>query len=116
MYGGRVKRIMIRSAQMPTSVLQCPFCEKTSSAPQGLSAHVRNGHPKQYPKWSKDPNRLKAVRAKSQEHHEPEKPKVSIAEPPKTSLQNVQASESHSPAPSDNGALGLLNQARQQLA
>ena len=36
----------------------CPFCEKTSPRPQGLAAHVRNGHPRQYPKWLKLPTRL----------------------------------------------------------
>ena|SRR5579862_5499903 len=43
---------------MPKQELQCPFCEQTSSRPQGLAAHVRNRHAKKYPKWLKTPSRL----------------------------------------------------------
>src|ERR1017187_6844145 len=43
---------------MPKSQLRCPFCEQTSTRPQGLAAHVRYRHTKQYPKWLKTPSRL----------------------------------------------------------
>jgi small-conductance mechanosensitive channel len=43
---------------MPSLQFQCPFCEQTSPRSQGLAAHIRNRHPKQYPKWLKTPSRL----------------------------------------------------------
>lgn len=43
---------------LPPREFHCPFCEKTSSRPQGLAAHIRIGHPKQNPKWLKTPSRL----------------------------------------------------------
>ena len=46
---------------MPTQVLQCPFCDTTSSRGTGLSAHIRGRHPKEYAKWIKDPNRIQAA-------------------------------------------------------
>jgi len=50
---------------MPKSVLYCPFCEQTSSRPQGLAAHVRNRHPKYYSKWLKTPTRLEDAKNRS---------------------------------------------------
>src|ERR1700736_145814 len=47
---------------MPAQVLQCPFCDTTSSRGTGLTAHIRLRHPKEYAKWIKDPNRLQAAR------------------------------------------------------
>jgi hypothetical protein len=38
--------------------LQCAFCEQTSSRPQGLAAHVRSRHPREYPRWLKTPTRF----------------------------------------------------------
>lgn len=48
---------------MSTSEFQCPFCQQTSPRPQGLAAHIRNRHPKQYPKWLKTPSRLADAQA-----------------------------------------------------
>jgi uncharacterized C2H2 Zn-finger protein len=47
---------------MPAQVLQCPFCDTTSSRGTGLTAHIRGRHPKEYAKWLKDPNRLQEAR------------------------------------------------------
>src|SRR6476661_6226972 len=100
---------------MPTPTLPCPFCEKTSSAPQGLSSHIRNSHKKQFPKWIKDPNRLKPVEGESQRPkagkappRTPTRPAI-VAEPP-------EATQSPTSSPNGDGALELLNQARRQLA
>jgi hypothetical protein len=98
--------------QMPAQTFQCPFCEKTSSAPQGLSAHIRNNHKKQYGKWSKNPDRLEVAKSKSPAQPEP------VLEPPITA-PIPEASPVHELAPSivdGNGTLELLNQARQRLA
>jgi hypothetical protein len=82
-----------------------------------MSSHVRNSHKKQYPKWSKDPNRLQPVEAKSQERHKSVKPprKATIAEPPAKIAEPLQAVESVPSTTNGDGALGLLNQAREQL-
>ena len=86
---------------------QCPFCETTSSRPQGLAAHIRSGHPKQYQKWLKDPQRLaQALKAGSATPSEklkrPATPDPEPAEP--------------TPAPgADNPTLELLNEAHRQL-
>src|ERR1700722_13969056 len=99
---------------MPTQLLQCPFCEKTSTAPQGLSAHVRNNHQKQYPKWIKNPNRFQPVQANL-----PKQPE-SVRRAPKTQpgARGREASQTSAPPPADptgDGALQLVNQAREQL-
>ena len=78
-----------------------------------MSAHVRNGHPKQYPKWSKDPNRLKPVEAKAQERPKSVKQQPTTAEPPATIAEPMEAPHSLPSGP--NGVLELVNQARQQL-
>jgi len=43
---------------MKSSDFHCPFCEQRSPRPQGLAAHIRSRHPKQYPKWLKVPTRI----------------------------------------------------------
>jgi hypothetical protein len=101
---------------MPTTALQCPYCEKTSSAPQGLSSHIRNSHKKQFPKWIKDPNRLKPVEAKSQSRPKGVNAPPPSSEPLATVAEPPQATEAHATAPDGDGTLELLNQARRQLA
>jgi hypothetical protein len=97
---------------MPTPQLQCPFCERTSSAIQGLFAHVRNTHKKQYPKWAKDPSRFQPVEAKPA----PVKSKPIPPKPPAAVTEPVPVADPVVSAPmTGDGALGLLNQARQQL-
>src|SRR5579862_5012913 len=72
---------------MPESNLQCPFCEQTSSRPQGLAAHIRNRHPKPYPKWLKTPTRLEDAKkaageaTKAAEQIEPLAPQPKATEP-----------------------------------
>jgi hypothetical protein len=39
---------------MAQSLLQCPFCPKTSSRGTGLASHIRGSHPAQYASWSKN--------------------------------------------------------------
>jgi uncharacterized Zn finger protein (UPF0148 family) len=46
---------------MPTQALQCPLCDATSLRGTGLTAHIRARHPKEYPNWIKDPNRIQAA-------------------------------------------------------
>jgi hypothetical protein len=97
---------------MPTSELQCPFCEQTSSRPQGLAAHIRNRHPKQYPKWLKTPTRLTdaqkgSIPAKSAKHKE------LPAEPLAANVgQSVPAAAE---VVATNPPLDLLKEARAQL-
>ena len=99
---------------MPQQELQCPFCKQTSSRSQGLAAHIRSRHAKQYPKWLKTPNRLVdasngAVAPKvATQPPQPEPPAIVQAiqtEAPVSAPQNVAA----------NPALDLLKQAHRQL-
>lgn len=97
---------------MPQPLLQCPFCELTSSRAQGLAAHIRGRHAKQYPKWLKTPSRLEDA-AKAPVAAKPMKP---APEPPAIA-QAVQAKArmaSH-PAVEANPALDLLKKAHAQL-
>ena len=87
---------------------QCPFCETTSSRPQGLAAHIRYGHPKQYQKWLKDPQRL-AQALKAVSATPPGKP---LKRPPTAVPEPAEPR----PAPgADNPTLELLNEAHSQL-
>ena len=91
---------------------QCPFCETTSSRPQGLAAHIRYGHPKQYQKWLKDPQRL-AQALKPVSATPPSKP---LKRPPTPVPEPTEPVEPR-PAPgADNPTLELLNEAHSQLS
>ena len=97
---------------MPKSALYCPFCEQTSSRPQGLAAHVRNRHPKYYSKWLKTPTRLEDAKnrsilaSKSAEQIEPSGRDQDPAAP----------SPSRTPiSPPENPTLDLLQQVHGQL-
>ena len=88
---------------------QCPFCETTSSRPQGLAAHIRYGHAKQYQKWLKDPQRL-AQALKTASATPPGKP---LKRPPTPVPEPAEPR----PAPgADNPTLELLNEAHRQLS
>jgi hypothetical protein len=89
--------------KMSQPELQCPFCEQTSSRPQGLAAHIRSRHPKQYPKWLKTPSRL--ADAANQQPEPPAIPQAVHAEAPVSSPPAVEA----------NPALDLLKKAHAQL-
>ena len=85
---------------------QCPFCLNTSTRPQGLAAHVRSGHAKQYPKWLKNPQRLQdALKPATQQAPEP-----LVASQP-TEEAPLQAP----PTMNGNPTMDLLNQAHAQL-
>jgi hypothetical protein len=95
---------------MPTPQLQCPFCERTSSRPQGLASHIRNSHPKLYPKWLKTPSRLVDAQ-KSATPSKGAKPKALAAEPHvEDAGQPVAATDV-----ATNPTLDLLKEARVQL-
>jgi hypothetical protein len=95
---------------MPQPELHCPFCEQTSARSQGLAAHIRSRHPKQYPKWLKTPSRL-AEAAKGAAAPEVAK------QPPEPSVQPqaVPAAAPVSAPPPANPALTLLKQAHTEL-
>jgi hypothetical protein len=99
---------------MPQQELRCPFCEQTSSRSQGLAAHIRNRHAKQYPKWLKTPTRLAdasngavAPRVATQPA-QPEPPAIAQA------IQ-AEAAVSVPQTIAANPALDLLKQAHRQL-
>ena len=94
---------------MPRPVFHCAFCQQTSSRTQGLAAHIRNRHPKQYPKWLKTPSRL----ADAQKTVTP----VAARPAPKApaELQAVHTELSSVPAVAPNPALDLLKRAHAQL-
>ncbi len=96
---------------MPQTEMQCPFCEQTSSRSQGLAAHIRSRHPKQYPKWLKTPTRLTDARIGTAA------PKAAKqAEPPaQRSSALSEAPVPSRPAVDVNPALDLLKQAHAQL-
>jgi hypothetical protein len=100
---------------MPTSEFQCPFCEKTSPARQGIVAHIRLHHKKQYTKWIKNPNRLETLEPKPQARTKTVKKQPTPPEPAAAVAEPTRAAEPVLSAPTGDGALGLLNQARQQL-
>jgi hypothetical protein len=96
---------------MPQPEFRCPFCEQTSTRPQGLAAHIRIGHPKQYPKWIKTPTRLSdatkpaASKAAKQATETAVVPQAGSGKAPVLSPPAVEA----------NPALNLLKQAHAQL-
>jgi hypothetical protein len=96
---------------MPSPEFQCPFCEQTSLRPQGLAAHVRYRHPKQYPKWLKTPSRLadatKGTLAPKVAKQVPAPPAQPRAVPGEATVS--------SPPPASNPALDLLKKAHAQL-
>jgi hypothetical protein len=98
-------------SSITSSDFHCPFCEKTSPRPQGLAAHIRNRHTKQYPKWLKLLTRLVDAQkiSAAQESIEPPAPEPSAAPLP-----------SPTPAPSPlpagaNPALDFLKKAHAEL-
>jgi len=92
--------------------LQCPFCEQTSSRSQGLAAHIRNRHPKQYPKWLKTPTRLTDAKRGAVAANDAKKP----PEPPAIAKAvHADAPVSSPPAVEANPALDLLKKAHAQL-
>lgn len=97
-------------SQMPQE-LHCPFCEQTTSKPQGLAGHIRYRHPKQYPKWLKNPSRLTdAMKSVS--------PKISAPEPKEAVVvAELSRDEKTSVSPASDGipALDLINQVHAQL-
>src|SRR4051812_40874043 len=90
---------------MPQSELRCPFCEQTSTRPQGLAAHIRNRHPKQYPKWLKTPTRLTDAQVS--------KPTLKHGAVPEFEVDG--ASVATPAAATTNPTLDLLKQAHVQL-
>src|SRR4051812_32815306 len=97
---------------MPQPELQCPFCEQTSGRSQGLAAHIRNRHPKQYPKWLKTPTRLADAAKGTAAPQTAEK----VAKPPVVAEAVIdEASVTSPPAGETNPALDLLKQAHAQL-
>ena len=97
---------------MPQSEFQCPFCEQTSSRPQGLAAHIRNRHPKQYPKWLKTPSRLTDA---NRETVSPKTVKQAPELPGQPQTVDGEAPVSAPPAVAENPALDLLKKAQAQL-
>lgn len=102
---------------MTSSQFHCPFCQQTSPRPQGLAAHIRNRHPKQYPKWLKTPSRLVDAQKGA---IAPDAPEAAgqVAEP-ETAVQpqavKVAARVSSPRSVEASPALDLLNKAHTQL-
>jgi hypothetical protein len=97
---------------VPKPELQCPFCEQTSHAPQGLAAHIRSRHPKQYPKWLKTPSRLADAQKSSAPPEAPEQ----VPEPPAPlRAAGSEAPVLSKPATNANPALDLLKKAHVEL-
>jgi hypothetical protein len=112
--------------------LQCPLCPAISTRGTGLSAHVRARHPREYRKWSKNPNRLVEAAAPAPSQPEPGKnrrlhpvrsPMPVNPEAAPTPTQPVQEQPillaAHAPQPGDNDAheaLTLLQTAFEQLS
>ena len=95
---------------MTSTDFHCPFCEQTSPRPQGLAAHIRNRHPKQYPKWLKLPTRI-ADAQKTVAAPESVEPVTEPAAAPKPSLAPTPA-----PLVADSSpALDLLKKAHADL-
>lgn len=97
---------------MPAPELHCPFCEQTSSRSQGLSAHIRIRHPKQFPKWLKKPTRL-ADAQKRAVAPDPAEPVREPAAQPQS--EHAQTPLSSPPTLEANPALDLLKKAHAQL-
>jgi hypothetical protein len=92
---------------MPQPEFRCPFCEQTSTRPQGLAAHIRIGHPKQYPKWLKTPTRLSDAKQGAA---------VPKAAAPVTDTPQAGIDAPAPQAGETNPALDLLKQAHAQLS
>ena len=109
-------RLIRYRSKMPQHELQCPFCEQTSSRSQGLAAHIRSRHPKQYPKWLKTPSRLADASKGAVAPEAATQPPAKQPEPPAIS-QAIQAEAPVSalPAVEANPALDLLKKAHGQL-
>lgn len=90
---------------------KCPFCSSTSSRPQGLAAHIRYGHVKQYPKWLKNPNRIEEARQGALQETETEASKEQAPELAAESVEGVQLAAQSSENPTEQ----LLVQAQAQL-
>ena len=107
--GQRLQRgsiLLAYESKMAHQEWQCPFCQNTSTRPQGLAAHIRSGHPKQYPKWLKNPQRLQdALKAAAQQA-----PKsLVVPQPADEAPRRVPQSMNGNPT------MDLLNQAHSQL-
>jgi hypothetical protein len=96
---------------MPQSQLRCPFCEQTSPRPQGLAAHIRNRHPKQYPKWLKTPSRLADAQSATTPAKKAKRTSEQAVVPPVKSDGQARAV----PTVATNPALDLLKKAHAQL-
>ena len=97
---------------MPQHVLHCRFCEQISSRPQGLAAHIRNRHPKQYPKWLKTPTRLDDAR----NSRTPASKSAAESDGPSRDQTSAAASPVPTPiAAVENPTLDLLRQVHGQL-
>ncbi len=90
---------------------KCPFCPTTSTRPQGLSAHIRYGHTKQFAKWLKNPDRLEQARKAGGVDAVVEEEPVDVAEPVPEPVEAVHAT----PSVSENPTEQLLMQAQSQL-
>src|ERR1700683_3866448 len=96
-------------SSMTSSDFHCPFCEQTSPRPQGLAAHIRNRHPKQYPKWLKVPTHIEDAQKAGAA---PE----SIEQPPEPStVPSPAAVPTPLPAGVATPALDLLKKAHAEL-
>jgi hypothetical protein len=97
---------------MPSPEFHCPFCEQTSSRPQGLAAHIRSRHRKQYPKWLNTPSRLADAQKSAEAPAAGQQAPASPAKPPAV---HGEAPVSSPPAVEANPALDLLKKAHAQL-
>src|ERR1700687_3406156 len=84
---------------MPTNKLrpqkvQCPFCYTISTRGTGFVAHVRAKHPREYGRWTKNPNRLLEADAAASRHPEARK---NLRLHPVRSSASVEVAEAASP-------------------
>jgi hypothetical protein len=94
---------------MPSQQWKCPFCSTTSARPQGLAAHIRYTHTKQYPKWLKNPQRLGEARQEGT----PELVEDVTLKPTAPASKHIETAEVQPIA--DNATEQLLLQAHAQL-
>jgi hypothetical protein len=94
---------------MPQQQWNCPFCTTSSLRPQGLAAHIRYGHSKQYQKWLNNPQRLKEAQQAVSSASADAAPIPSAARGPE------QVEPVHTPPIADSSTAQLLHQAHAQL-
>lgn len=97
---------------MPQIELQCPYCDTTSARPQGLAAHVRNRHPKQYPKWLKTPTRFQPASKGAASTAQPVSKTAEASDVVETAPVQEAASSTR---PQVEPAIDLLNKAHENL-